>query len=432
MGGPHVTFSPDCVKRPEIDAICIGEGEGAIVDLANALEADEEWRGIPNLAYADENGELVKNPLRPLVQDLESLGQPDRSIFYEAQHLYRDSPRKVMVSQRGCPMNCSFCFHHAWRKKIYGVANSEYVRKRSVSHVIEEALLIKADYRLDFVHFVDDIFNINDEWLEEFSRRWPKEVGIPFDAILMANMTTETHIRHLKEAGCIYARIAFEAANDHVRNTVFRKNTDRHHLTDAAGWIKKHGIRLGSLNILGSPGGTLKDDIDTVKLNIECKVDHPLCSILQPYPEFEINDITREMGIAVSEYDDFSPFFNRKASIEVKDKRSIENLHKWFPMVVRFPKLLPLAKKTLRYRITSFPLLIAYMLFSEWLVTEQNTLYNRAQGNRGLKHWPPIDFAGRVVTKGLLRMAGNFGGKYVQRQAMRLQMGDERVVAHID
>ena len=203
MGGPHVTFSPDCVKRPEIDAICIGEGEGAIVDLANALEADEEGRGIPNLAYADENGELVKNPLRPLVQDLESLGQPDRSIFYEAQHLYRDSPRKVMVSQRGCPMNCSFCFHHAWRKKIYGVANSEYVRKRSVSHVIEEALLIKADYRLDFVHFVDDIFNINDEWLEEFSRRWPKEVGIPFDAILMANMTTETHIRHLKEAGCI-------------------------------------------------------------------------------------------------------------------------------------------------------------------------------------------------------------------------------------
>ncbi|MDP6837552.1 MAG: radical SAM protein [Planctomycetota bacterium] len=432
MGGPHITFSPECVLRPEIDAVCLGEGEAAIVDLANALEAGEEWRGIENLAYADDKGEMVKNPLRPLVRDLDTLGQPCRSVIYDAQPVYRDSPRKVIVTQRGCPMNCSFCFHHAWRKKIYNVSNAEYVRKRSVSHVIEEALEIKANYPLSFVHFVDDIFNIDDEWLEEFSRRWPVEVGIPFDAILMANMTKESHIRQMKEAGCIYARVAFEAANDYVRNTVFRKKTERKHLTDSARWIKKYGIRLGSLNILGGPGGSLRDDIDTVKLNIECQVDHPLCSIIQPYPEFEINEITKEMGIAVAEYDEFSPYFNREATIEVKDKRSIENLHKWCPLVVRFPKLVPLGQKTLRYRLTSWPLLIAYMLFSEWLVTEQNTLYNRAQGNRSLKHWPPIDFTARVITKGIIRFAGNLGGKYVTRQAMRLQMGDERVAAHME
>ncbi len=87
-------------------------------------------------------------------------------------------------------------------------------------------------------------------------------------------------------------------------------------MVDSARWIKKYGIRLGSLNMLGAPGGTLEDDFDTIQLNIECDVDHPLCSIVQPYPEMELNDITKGMGIAVAEYDDFPSQFNRTSSIE--------------------------------------------------------------------------------------------------------------------
>lgn len=432
MGGPHVTFVPDAVKDPAIDAICLGEGEGAIVDLLNALEERRDWRGIDNFAWAEPGGRIHRNRLRPLAADLDALGFPDRSLLYDAQPLYRNSPRKVVLTQRGCPMSCSFCFHHAWRGKVYKAKNSEYVRKRSVSHVIEEVQRIRKEYPLQFVHFLDDIFNIRGDWLAEFSERWPREVGLPFDAILMANMTKEEHVRQLKDAGCVYARIAFEAANDWVRNTVFRKNTERSQLTDAAHWIKKHGIRLGSLNMLGAPGGTLEDDFDTVKLNVECKVDHPLCSIVQPYPELELNDITRNLGFAVADYDDFPAQFNRCATIEVKDKEAIESLHKWFPILVRHPRLIPFARRTLRSRILRNPLLLLYVLYSEWLVTEQNRLYQRAQGMRGPRTWAPVDFTTRVATKAFLRVAGLLGAKVVHRLATRLQMGDERVVAHMD
>ncbi len=432
IGGPHPTFVKDCVLDPAIDAICVGEGEGAIVDLLGALERGEDWRGIANLAYADEEGTLVVNPLRPLVRDLDALGFPDRSVVYDAQPLYRDSPRKVFVTQRGCPMSCSFCFHHAWRGKVYGERNSRYVRKRSVSSIIAEVQEVRAKYPLRFVHFVDDIFNLRGDWLAEFCERWPKEVGLPFDVILMANMTREEHIRQLKAAGCIYARVAFEAASDYVRNQVFKKHTERRELVQAAGWIKKHGIRLGSLNMLGAPGGTLEDDLDTVRLNIECGVDHPLCSIVQPYPEFEINDITREMGIAVSSYDDFPAQFNRGATIHVPDQRAIENLHKWFPMLVRHPWLMPFAKRTLRRRWMAGPLLLAYVLYSEWLVTEQNRLYDRAQGHRSWRSLAAVDFTCRVAQKAFVRVAGALGGKVVSRLATRLQMGDERVVAHME
>ncbi|MCB9911198.1 MAG: B12-binding domain-containing radical SAM protein [Planctomycetes bacterium] len=432
MGGPHVTFLPDAVKDPDIDAVCVGEGEGAIVDLLNALEKGEDWRTIENLVWCEDGETLHKNPLRPLVRDLDALGFPDRSVIYEANDIYRDSPRKVIVSQRGCPMMCTFCFHHAWKEKVYKAKNSEYVRKRSVDHVIAEALDIKSKYPLDFVHFVDDIFNISGKWLTEFCERWPKEVGLPFDVILMANMTNENHIIQLKAAGCIYARIAFEAANDHMRNTIYKKNTQREQLVNVSGWIKKHGIRLGSLNMLGGPGGTVEEDMDTVRLNIECKVDHPLCSIVQPYPEFEINQITKDMGIAVAEYDNFPTQFNREGTIEIKDKAAIENLHKWFPILVRNPSLMPVAIWTLHKRWLKMPLLWMYMMYSEWLVTEQNTLYNRAQGNRGPLTWAPIDFTLRVARKGIIRVLSLAGAKVVSKMALRLQMGDERVVAHMD
>ncbi|MFT6109756.1 MAG: radical SAM superfamily enzyme YgiQ (UPF0313 family) [Planctomycetota bacterium] len=431
MGGPHVTFVNDCATDPAIDAICIGEGEGAIVDLLDALQAGRDWRDVQNLAWSDDGETIQKNPLRPLVKDLDALGIPDRSVIYDAQPLYRDSPRKVISTQRGCPMLCSFCFHHAWKTKVYEAKNNRYVRKRSVDSVIAEVKDIRSKYPLEFVHFVDDIFNIDSRWLAEFCERWPVEVGLPFDVILMANMTKEVHIEQLAAAGCIYARIAFEAANDYMRNVIYRKNTQREQLVNASGWIRKHGIRLGSLNMLGGPGGSIQDDIDTVELNIECKVDHPLCSIVQPYPALELNEITKGIGVAVAEYDDFPSQFNRTATIEVEDKVAVENLHKWFPVLVRFPRLMPVARRTLSSKMMRKPLLGMYMLYCEWMVTEQNQLYQKAQGKRWTGLAAPFDFAGRVLRKGATRLVGAAGAKVVHKLSHRLQTGDSRVVASL-
>ena len=80
------------------------------------------------------------------------------------------------------------------------------------------------------------IFNLSRK-RGQFCERYPKEIGVPFDVILMANMTTES-IKQLREAGCVYARIAIEAASttSATRSSV---RTRRKQLTDAAGWIKK-------------------------------------------------------------------------------------------------------------------------------------------------------------------------------------------------
>lgn len=439
-GGPHPTFTPEYIEYEGMDAVCRGEGEEAIVDLLNRMQNGQDINDCPNFWIKDrKTGEIHKNSPRPMVKNVEDLGQPDREVVYDAGAIYRDSDRKVFVSQRGCPMPCTFCFHHAWKKRVYdNVRNSEYVRKRSVTHLLEEIRQVRDRYNLKFVHFVDDIFNLRNDWLDEFCERYPKEIGLPFDVILMANMTTEDHIRKLKHAGCVYARIAFEAASDHVRNAIFKKHTTKQQLIDAAGWIRKHQIRLGSLNILGGPGGTIEDDIDTLKLNIACKVDHPMASLMQPYPGFDINDMTRQMGYAIASYDDFPVNFRRTEPIEFENKREIENLHKLFTITVRYPWLLPLTRRAIKLKAMYRPLLIISMLHAEYLVAEQAKIYARAQGLGGPRYWTWIDFLYRLSTKGVLRVYEVFFARYIDRFfapkqiRLALQMGDERVVAHMD
>ena len=441
LGGPHATFSPEVLEENEhLDAICRGEGEEAIVEYLSKLEAGEDATEVLNMWIRDrKSGEIVKNGQRPPIPNLDSLGFPDREVVYDAAPIYRDADRKVFVSQRGCPMNCSFCFHHALKKKIYSSTNAKYVRKRSVDHLIAELKQVKDKYNLKFVHFVDDIFNLSGKWLDEFCEKYPKEIGLPFDVILMANMTNERHIEQLSKAGCVYARIAFEAASDYIRNAVFRKNTTLQQLKDASGWIRKHGIRLGSLNILGSPGGSMDDELATLQLNIDCKVDHPMVSLMQPYPMFDITDMTQEMGYAVSSLDHFPVNFRRKMPVEFERKHEIENLHKLFPIVVRNPWMMRFVPATIRQRWLYGPLLVLFMLHAEYLVAEQAKIYAKAQGLSGPRYWTWVDFLHRLSTKGVLRvyqvlarvLSARFG-KNAHQMKVTLQMGDERVVAHMD
>lgn len=439
-GGPHPTFTPEYVESHGLDAICRGEGEHAIVELLDKLALGLDYHETANFwIKRRDTGEIVKNPQRPLIKNIDELGFPDRDVIYEAASIYADSDRKVFVTQRGCPMNCSFCFHHAWKKKIYNANNKEYTRKRTVDHVLAEIKAVRAKYNLKFIHFVDDIFNLKTDWLAEFCEKYPKEIGLPFDVILMANLTTEKHIQLLAKAGCVYTRIAIEAASDHIRNEIFHKNTTRKQLTDAAGWITKYGIRLGSLNILGAPGATLEDELDTVRLNIECGIDHPMVSLMQPYPMFDITDITQQMGYAVSELSEFPVNFRRTLPVEFENKRQLENLHKLFPLIVRNPWLMPYVPRLIKLKWMYRPYLILFMLHAEYLVAEQAKIYANAQGLSGPRYWTLVDFTYRLSTKGVLRVYQVLFAKWFRRFQLRshqmsvaLQMGDERVVAHID
>lgn len=140
-GGVHPTLLPEeTIKHSLVDAICIGEGEKTIVEYLNRLEKGES----PNVKgiWYKENGKIVRNSLRPFIQNLDSLPFPNWD-YWNIEKYFKTFfiPNSLSIlSSRGCPYNCSFCSNRAIASAIPG----RYYRIRFAENVIEE---IKRDVK---------------------------------------------------------------------------------------------------------------------------------------------------------------------------------------------------------------------------------------------------------------------------------------------
>ncbi len=186
-GGVHPTIYPEnCIN--DVDMLCIGEGEGAITDLVIHLRDKKPYQSIKNLWVKDRN-QIIKNPMRPLIQDLDSLPFPsyedDSYYFIHSRSVTKKDPvlsysRFLVQTSRGCPYSCSYCVNSLLRPLFEGLG--PYSRRRSVSNVVGE---IKGKLRIPgnmihYVEFDDDAFATEEPWLNEFSLQYKKEVGLPF------------------------------------------------------------------------------------------------------------------------------------------------------------------------------------------------------------------------------------------------------------
>jgi radical SAM superfamily enzyme YgiQ (UPF0313 family) len=86
FGGPHPTCVPEMIQEDGVDGVCVGEGEFAMLDLLERLTASAHVRDIMNWQIK-ENGIIYRNPVRQLIEDLDSLPHPDRSLFANSRFL---------------------------------------------------------------------------------------------------------------------------------------------------------------------------------------------------------------------------------------------------------------------------------------------------------------------------------------------------------
>lgn len=86
--------------------ICVGEGEHAMLALADAIEHNKSIRNIPGIWHKDTHGVIIKNGFAKPVSDLDSLPITDKDIF--SKH----APMKTYLLStlaRGCIYNCDYC-----------------------------------------------------------------------------------------------------------------------------------------------------------------------------------------------------------------------------------------------------------------------------------------------------------------------------------
>jgi len=353
FGGPHATFFPEMIEHPAVDAVCRGEGEEASVDFLEAVVNGSDFSGIENL-WVKKNGKIVQNDIRCGVSNLNEYPPADREIYYKYKYL-REYPTKPFITGRGCPYLCSFCFNRDFNQMYKG--KMKMLRRISPEKVIEEIWECRDKYPLNKIFFNDDIFILDKSWLEEFAPVYREKIGLPYACNVRANMVTEDKVRLLKESGCYLVMWGIESGNEKRRNEILHKNISNEQIRRAAALFRQYGIKMKSFNIMGSPGETLDEAVETIILNAEIKIDYPWCSILQPYPRTEITRIAQEKGVLKSDFslDDMSKSFFDKSILNQPDMKRIERLQKLFYLGVKFPGLIPFFKW-----LTKFPLWIVF------------------------------------------------------------------------
>lgn len=360
LGGPHPTYYPEVINQKGVDIIVRGEAEYAILELISALKTKKDYTKIKNL-WVKKDGQIFKNEMRPLIYDLDSLPTFDREIYYKYSFLRKASVKQFLTG-RGCPYACTFCANNLLRK-IYQ-KKGKYLRRRSPEKVIGEMKEVRQKYGMRTLSFTDDNFASDPIWLSEFLPRYKKEIGLPFMCNLTANLVTDKLIRDLKKAGCYGVSMGIETGNEKLRMEILKKHISNQEILQAGKIIKKHGLLLKTYNILCLPGETLENAFETILLNAAIKPDHTSCSLLQPYPKYEITEYAIKNGYLPPNFgvDDVYDSIYKDSPIRLKDKKEISNLQTFFFLTVKYPKMIPLVKFLIK-----FPPNRLYKFFSELL-----------------------------------------------------------------
>ncbi|SME98930.1 Radical SAM superfamily enzyme YgiQ, UPF0313 family [Tistlia consotensis] len=346
VGGPHPTYSPEVIEKPGIDAICRGEGEMALLELCDTLEAGKDIRQIKNLWVKDQDGSIHRNELRPLVADLDELAFPDREIYYKYDFI-RDLPMKRFIASIGCPYPCTFCHEPVIFQMYKG--KGKYYRRKSPRRTIDEILYIKNRYPLKHVHFSDDLFFLrnNYDWLEEFAELYAREVALPFNCNIRYDSVVEKSADLLKKAHCFGVAVGLESGNEHLREVVIKKRVKNEHMIEGAKLLRDRKIKMLTTNMIGLPGETLDQAFDTVELNMRLKSDYTRANTFLLFPGLPLVDYAKREGFVDPNFD-IDKHVAEALEINLKTPYSNEfkNLCSLFWLMVKFdPKWIPFFKK---------------------------------------------------------------------------------------
>lgn len=291
LGGPHCTLDHLIADDPNIDAICVGEGDQALLEVVERLKRRESVEGVANILTSSK-GSLTMNPL---VADLNSLPAMDRELIYPYPEMASFGIKGIWAS-RGCIFPCPYCFNNRINHLQHGLGRT--VRRRSVDSMVSEMKKLKKEYRVDFVRIQDDVFAYAaDEWLTEFADKWSREIGLPFYCLLRSELVTEKIVSLLKKAGCKSICMSIESSDDDIRVRMMRRKVSKQELETAFHLFKKYKINVYANTMLALPYTNLETDIANVDFAIQVKPEMPNFSIFMPYPGTDLGDYCRDTGV---------------------------------------------------------------------------------------------------------------------------------------
>lgn len=294
VGGGYITSSPmvGMTAIPEIDIGMVGEGEITICELMAALQDHRSLDAVKGIIYRTESGGLSQTLPREVNRDLDSIAFPDYDGFDFASTLkyapvnygIYNKRAAVLITSRGCPFNCTFCFH----------PQGDNYRSRSLDNVFAELDWLVGKYDIKSVLILDELFGGNDRRLKEFCHRI-KKYNLQWWVETRVQFATEENLRLMKECGCVQILLGIENVNDTILQSM-KKHITVEEIESALANAYRVGISAPGVLIFGDPAETE----ETAEKTIQWWKEHPEYNIVlttvQVYPGSQIWNYAIESG----------------------------------------------------------------------------------------------------------------------------------------
>jgi len=323
FGGAHFTFYPETEKdNPDVDHILIGPGEHVIVDIVEGRIKDKIIKGI--------------------IPDLSKPIHPDRSILYKYDK-FGKAPIKRFISCRDCPYSCKFCGSKRYRE-VFKDQKHMFNQRVPVDFFIEEIKQVSDKYPpLKVIHFNDDNFAGNREWLKEFCSKY--DLGIAWGCEVRPESVTKELLQMMKDAGCDSLFIGLEAVRPETLKIMGRTSKPEK-VKQICEWAKEIGIRRVQVeNMIGLPvEDSLEDALDTLEFNLSLPNIHSWVATYQPFPGTELWQYCLDNSF-LDDGEARFPKFEERSMLNIKDKEKLFRLHKWWFFIVRNKLPIKVAKQ---------------------------------------------------------------------------------------
>jgi radical SAM superfamily enzyme YgiQ (UPF0313 family) len=284
-GGLFPTFAPETVLSADgFDFVCVGEGEGAALDLLEALARDpKNIPPIPNIRTP--NG--TNPPPRSPIPRLDDIPFPARDLLDERHGLVH------LVTRRGCPFSCAYCSAGSYRD-LYG---GGYLRDRSPENVLAELRSLGESGGLGYIIFLDDTFNLRPHWLREFLPRFRSEIGAGFSIHARADGMDSQTLALLAESGCRHIVYGVESGSERVRREIMNRPGDNDALHRVFQETRDAGMIVTANFIFGVPGETAAEIEETLALAESLEPDDFGFFVFQPFPGTRLYGHFRAQGL---------------------------------------------------------------------------------------------------------------------------------------
>jgi hopanoid biosynthesis associated radical SAM protein HpnJ len=288
--GAKVAVQPErsLQASPAIDFVAREEFDFTVAEVAEG----RPLASVDGLSYKDSNGQVVHNPDREILTDMDRLPFVTpvykRDLRPEDYYIgYLLHPYVSLYTGRGCRSRCTFCL---WPQTVGG----HKYRTRSVENVLEEAALVQRLFpQMKELFFDDDTFTDDRPRAEEIARGLGR-LGLTWSCNAKANVPRET-LQVLRDNGLRLLLVGYESGNQQILINI-KKGLRVDRARQFAADCRDLGITVHGTFILGLPGETKETIQETIRFAREVNPHTIQVSIAAPYPGTELHRQAVENG----------------------------------------------------------------------------------------------------------------------------------------